>query len=77
MFVLERRGATLLIFLAIWTTAYFAINNVMLWLLFIPASMVLVRTLRSWYFKEDIFAHDDDDCLIDRTGLNDYEPVRS
>jgi hypothetical protein len=35
--------------------------------------MVAVRTLRSWYFKEDIFAHDYDDCLLDRDGLNDDE----
>lgn len=73
MFVFGRREATLLLFLAIWAIAYFVINNTMLWLLFIPLSMVIVRTLRSWYFKEDVFAHDADDCLIDKTGLNDDE----
>jgi len=56
-FVFGRYELTLLIFLAVWILAYKLINNVMLLILFIPISMILIRTLRSWYFKEDIFAH--------------------
>ncbi len=46
----------------------------MLWLLFIPLSMVIVRTLRSWYFKEDIFAHPHSEFFVSHD-LHDDETM--
>jgi hypothetical protein len=31
----------------------------------IPLSLVLIRTVRSWYFKEDIFAHNYTGFVVD------------
>jgi hypothetical protein len=45
------------IFPVIWFVAYKLINNFWLWLLFVPISLVIIRTIRSWYFKEDVSAH--------------------
>ena len=58
MFVFGRYEVTFSVLLVIWIAAYKYINNIAIWLLFIPLSVVFVRTVRSWYFKEDIFAHD-------------------
>src|SRR5579871_2571605 len=45
------------LFPIIWFVAYKLINNFWLWLLFVPVSLVIIRTIRSWYFKEDVFDH--------------------
>ena len=64
MFEFGRHKATFCILLVLWYGTYKLINNIWLWLCFIPISIVLVRTLRSWYLKEDIFAHDDTEFYV-------------